>query len=264
MVFGRLAYGLVIYVLFMPSFGVCEKWAPDIYPFGKGALKVIMKGPCNSLIGIVHNDSQPNTFAFPTGTTAYGQNDSDGNSTFGLYAEARQYANSGVVTNEAVSMNFGGYPSLSLPPDRSIGTLEQNPIALTVAAGGDWPSSIGIHISKEGQKPNTFLTGIYLSPMSWERYGIFIDSGIGTPLVIRHDTQQVGIRLLGSGDIKPMYSAFTYTDASGTNRFAIKQDGHLFFTNTATTSIPPASSINSGWLKIEIDGQIKLIPYFDP
>ena len=242
-------------------------------PFGKGSLKTYARGNLGSMIGIAHNDLPAATWGFPTGVTGYGRNDNAGNAAFGIYAEARQYSTSGGVTNEIDSFNHGGAPSAALPPDRSIGSIQNHPIALTVGAGGDYDSSIGIHIVGEGSSPQGFLTGLYLQPACCKTYGIFLDStavDTHTPLVIAHATNRVGLNIITRGSVNVDNAFLSYSDGNGVNKFSIKQDGKLLF-RTAITQLThgvagaadalPATP--AGYLKIQIDGDVKVIPYYN-
>ena len=247
----------------------------DPYPaFGQGAFKVYATGNHNCIIGIADNDNPASTFGFPTGVTGYGRNRNAGNTAFGIYAEARQYATTGVVTNEIDSFNHGGAPSLALPPNRAIGTSDQHPVALTVGAGGDYDSSIGIHICREGSLPQKFLTGIYYSSDACVSYGIFFDSTSSstyTPLVIKHAVSKVGLQIQGSGTPVSGNAWLTYTDGNGVAKFAIKQDGRVYFDTTITQTthgVAGAAQVlpsnPTGYLKVEIGGNIKVIPYYEP
>jgi len=247
----------------------------DPYPaFGAGAFKAYTTANHNCIIGIAHNTNPAATFGFPTGVTGHGRNSNEGNTAFGIYAEAYQYANTGVVTNEIDSFNFGAAPSSALPPNRAIGTPQQHPVALTVGAGGTADSSIGIHIVGEGSSPRKFLTGIYLHPSACANYGLFIDSydtDTATAIVAKHAASQVAMRIIGTGTPVANNAVMVYTDSTNSNKFSLKQDGHVAFTSgitvTTTGSAGAAQALPSnpvGYLKIEIDGFIRLVPYYAP
>lgn len=247
-----------------------DGWSPG---FG-GTFRVMDMTGANALVGSVHNKKPANTLAFPTGVTGYGRSDNAGNQAFGLFGRADLYASGGgVVTNEVNSFNFGGSPSASLPPNRSFGTTDVLPIALTVAAGGNYPSAIGIHLSREGENPQPFLTGMYFSPDSVVNYGVFIDSVAGsthTPLVVAHAVGKVGIQIRGRGTPVPSGAWLSYTDGNGVDQFAIKQDGHLSFsagitqtTHGAAGAAVPLPSNPTGYIKVEIGGATKVIPYYE-
>ena len=149
----------------------------DAPAFG-GIILGMTRGSANSIVGAVRNNSAANTDAYPTGVTGFGRTDSAGNQAFGLFGRADLYS-TGVVTNEMNSFNYSAAPSAALPPNRAIGTTERHPIALTVAAGGDYNSSIGIHIVREGSEPRSFLTGIYFNPDSVTTTGTLISAAGG-------------------------------------------------------------------------------------
>lgn len=247
----------------------------DVYPaFGTGAFKTIAKGSVNSFIGIAHNNLPPNTLSFPTGVTGYGRNDNSGNHAFGIYAEARQYASTGVVTNEIDSFNHTAIPSTNLPPDRSIGTLQNHPVALTVGAGGNYDSSIGIDICREGSQPRSFLTGIYLNADACKTFGIVIDAsstqGPELPLLIKHRNSQPATRLQAVGtDVSANNAVLIVTNVSSVDTFSVRQDGRVSFNVDITQSTRGVAgaaqtlpSNPDGYLKILINGITKLIPYY--
>jgi hypothetical protein len=247
----------------------------DPSPFVEGAFKVLATDNNNSIIGIVNNNNPPATFGFPTGVTGYGRNNNSGNTAFGIYAEARQYANTGVVTNEIDSFNHGAAPSSNLPPDRSIGTSQQVPVALTVAAGGTANSSIGIDIAREGSSPQSFLTGIYINSNAVVNYGIFIDStntSTHEPLVVKHSVSKIGIRIRGEGTPVANNAFFTYEDGSGSSVFSIRQDGRIGIDSSAlqqnTVGAAGAASVlpsnPTGYFKIIVGGFTKVVPYYEP
>lgn len=242
--------------------------------FGVVSMKVFGSGYHNSIVGLAENNLAANTFAFPTGVTGYGKNVSDGNQVFGIYAEGKQYADTGVATNEIDSFNYGAAPSSNLPPNRSIGTTQQHPIALTIGAGGTANSSIGIHLGREGSSPQRFLTGIYLDRDSITTYGLFIDStstDTHTAIVAKHSPTKEAIRVNGVGTPQPNYAWLIYTDGTGADKFSIRQDGRCAFSSgiTQTTrGVAGAAQVlptnPTGYLKVDIAGFIKVIPYYEP
>jgi hypothetical protein len=247
----------------------------DTYPaFGPGVFKAYANGNTNCIIGIAHNTNPPATLGFPTGVTGYGKNDNAGNTAFGIYAEARQFANTGVVTNEIDSFNHGAAPSANLPPDRSIGTSQQHPVALTIASGGTADSSIGIHIAKEGSSPQRFLTGMYISPDACATYGVYIDctsTSDALPCLIKHNNTRPGLRINGTQALSADAAWFVYSDGDGAERFSMKQDGRPRWptTNTqATVGIAGAASVlpanPTGYLKVQIGNFTRVIPYYEP
>jgi hypothetical protein len=247
----------------------------DIYPaFGTGVFKTISWNYHNGIIGIVENKLPPATLAFPTGVTGYGRNSVAGNTAFGIYAEARQYANTGCVSNEIVSFNHGAPPSPNLPPDRSIGTAQQLPIALTVSAGGTANSSIGIEIVREGSSPQKFITGMYIRPDAYVDYGIFIDSNaesMAESLVVKHSVNKTAINVVGVGTPEPILAWISYSDELANDIFSIKQSGKCSYNTSITQSTVGAAGVASalpafpqGYLQIEVGGFTKIIPFYNP
>lgn len=217
------------------------------YPtFGPGALKVMYRGSfANSIIGIAHGTAPASTLTFPTGVTGYARMDNGGNCCFGIYAEARTYATTGIPTNEIDTFNHGGPPTGILPPDRSIGTAQQVPVGITVGADGDYNSDIGIHISIGGQQPRKWLTGIYIGQNSCVNYGLFIDAIAGstyTSMFVRHSTARTGFILSGVGAVVPASAAFQIFDGTAVDAFAIKQNGDLFI-----KSLQILTTRRTGW-----------------
>jgi len=248
----------------------------DAYPaFGTGVFKTISWNFNNGIIGIVDNKLPSSTVAFPTGVTGYGKNNNNGNTAFGIYAEARQFANAGVVSNEIDSFNHGASPSTNLPPNRSIGTTQQHPIALTIGAGGTANSSIGIHIAKEGSSPQQFLTGIYIDTDSTKDYGLFIDStssSTHTSIVAKHSVSNTAINVRGVGVPVANNSWIAYIDGSGNNVFSIRQDGRIGIDSSALrqTTVGAAGAAQvlpsnpTGYFKVIVGGFTKVIPYYEP
>ncbi len=227
----------------------------ESYPaFGLTPLKVFTKGAMNAIVGIAHNTRPAATLAFPTGLTGYGRNDNAGNTAFGIYGEARQYANTGCVSNEIDSFNHGAAPSGNLPPNRAIGTPQQHPVALTVGAGGSANSSIGIHICQEGSSPQKFLTGIYVDYNAIQSFGLFVDAvstSSFTSAVVKHSVNTIGLSLIGEGTPVAGNAAMTYSDGNGVTRFALRQNGSLDLQSAtavvAVNGTPVLGARNTGW-----------------
>jgi len=244
--------------------------------FGAGVLRVMSFGNLNSIIGITRNNLPPNTLSFPTGVTGYGRNDSNGNLVFGIYAEARQYASTGCVTNEVASFNHTVAPSPNLPPNRGIGTPENQPIAFSVGAGGLFDSSIGIHIIREGSLPRKFLTGMYFNYDSCIDYGLYVAAhatlgGPVTSAVIENSGVGINLRLQTTGTATPTSAMLVCLNSAGVEQMAIKQDGRLAFAITVTQATvgvagaaPAIPATPTGYLKISVNGFPKVIPYYEP
>jgi hypothetical protein len=246
------------------------------YPAFGGVSNLIARGGNNCLVGISHNNLSANTTSFPTAVTAYSRNDNGGNASFGIYAQATQYATTGVVTNEIDSFNMTAAPSSALPPDRSIGTSQNVPVALTVAAGGSFASSIGIHLAKEGSSPQQFLCGIYINPDSCSNYGLFVDAdasnGPTTAALIKYLASNTGLQIQASGTTVAGNASLKIVNTSGTPVFSIRQDGKI---NTGAAGVNTQTTIGvagaaavlpsnpTGYLQIVVGGLVKAIPYYE-
>jgi len=223
----------------------------------------------------MRNNLAANFTSFPTAVTAMGRNENAGNTVFGIYAPAYQEAISGVATNEIDSFNMTIAPSSNLPPNRSIGTSQNLPVALTVAAGGNFASAIGIQISKEGSSPQQFLTGIYINPDACSTFGMVLDASAASTMtattLIKHQTGVHCSQFQGVGSPSVSTSWLLYVDGNGVTQFGIKESGQLFFStgNTATTvgAAGAASALPSnptGYALIQVNGATKKIPYYEP
>jgi hypothetical protein len=244
------------------------------YPaFGSGVFRAIQKGTTNCIIGIVHNNSAASTLAEPCAITGYGRVDNGGNVVFGIFGRADIYGTSGVATNEVDSFNFGGAPSSTLPPDRSIGTAQLHPIAWTVAAGGSHNSSIGIHICREGGTPQQFLTGMYLSADAIVNYGIVVDAvstSTQIPALLKHGVGAIAVQVQGVGTPVGSNAWLTYVDGGGVTQFSVKQNGQLSFASgVSQTTVGAAGTASSlptvptGYLKVMVNGLAKAVPYYE-
>lgn len=200
------------------------------YPtFEPGALSLIQKGNgYNCFIGIAHNSMPANTNVQPCAVTGYSRVDNTGNIGFGIFGRADLRATTGVATNEVNSFNYGGNPSLAFPPDRSVGTAQSLPIALTVAAGGAYNSSIGVHIAREGSEPQKFLTGVYFASDAFVNYGVVMDAVAGSthlPILLKHGVGAIGFQVQGVGTPVAANSAIQYVDGNGVVQWTVKQSG---------------------------------------
>jgi hypothetical protein len=191
-------------------------------------------GSGNCFVAGVTQNSSPNTTNYPTAVTGYGVQDvaSTGNTVYSMFGRADLYA-TGVATAEFNTFNYAAAPSATLPPDRSIGTTQYHPITLTVAAGGDYDSSIGIHIDQEGSEPQSFLTGIYMGPAGVATYGLFIDAA--TAVGSRGPTTGAVIRNYGAGGANLVLQTtggetasnlvLSIINSAGSGKFGVTQDG---------------------------------------
>lgn len=186
----------------------------------------------NAIVGEQKNNAAASTTIFPAGVVAYGTVLNTGNQTFGLFARADLPVSTGVATNEVNSFNVTvGDATTAYPPDRSIGTTQRLPIALTVASGGSFKSAIGIHIAKEGSAPQQFRTGIYMNPDAIADYGLFIDAdasnGAGTlGALVKSKASVIPLQFQTVGTVVSA-NAMMLAVANGTNVFAIKQGGYF-------------------------------------
>ena len=205
------------------------------YPaFGPGTFRAVSVGANNGIIGIAYNNAVANTAIFPTGVTGYGRSDNNGNEVFGLFGRADIYATGGgVVTNEVNTFNYGAAPSSTLPPNRSFGTTQQLPITLTVAAGGNFNSAIGIHVTQEGSAPQSFLTGIYTDPTGVINNGIIVGAsstqGPTTSAELQNSGSGVNLNLITMGTASPSNNVFQVLNSSRTIQAAITQNGQATF-----------------------------------
>ena len=244
-------------------------WSPA---FGSGVLGAFTTDKSNAFVGKVLNDEPPATMAFPTGVTGYGRYNNAGNVAFGIFGRADGYA-AGVATNEFNSFNFAGAPTTALPPDRSFGTAQIVPVAVTVAAGGDYPSCIGVQICKEGSEPQQFRHGIYMNYDACVDTGLFIDAYSGSThvaVIAKHSVSKEAYKAIGVGTPVANNAWLDYQDGNGNITFSIKQDGRLSFSTGITQSTRGAAgaatalpSNPTGYLKVEIGGLIKVIPYYE-
>lgn len=129
----------------------------------------------NAVTGSIIQDGT-NGASQPSGVTGYGAVRSASHAAFGLFGRGDCYT-TGVCTNEVNSFNLNASLGAgTFPPDRSATTTQTVPVALTVAAGGSFPSLIGVQIAKEGGSPQQFYSGLYTNPDAVFSNGIFIDA----------------------------------------------------------------------------------------
>lgn len=206
-------------------------------------------GMANGIIGAVRNTRAADTLAYPTGVTGYGRTDNAGNQAFGLFGRADLY-NTGVATNEINSFNYAGSASSNLPPDRGIGTTQKHPICLTIGAGGNYSSSIGIHITPEGSEPQKFLTGIYMAYDSCVTTGLHIaahaTAGAATyGAIIEAEASGVNLSLKTKGTAIAANAMLACYDSGDVVKFALKQNGDIYSTG-GLSLVSPTSLIGYG------------------
>jgi hypothetical protein len=228
-----------------------------------------------AILGKTVNNASAATTIFPVGVSGWGVTNNAGNTAFGLWGRADLYS-TGVATNEVNSFNYYANATAQTydPPDRSIGTTEILPIALTVAAGGSYSSAIGIQICGEGYNPQAFHTGIYMNLDSYLESGIFIDApttgGSTNTAIFRNSGNGINLVLPTMGTAQPNNSVMQVVDSAAAAKFAIKQDGRLYFntgiTQTTVGSTGSASALPAnplGYLNIELAGVGNVVvPYY--
>lgn len=204
--------------------------------FGPGTIRAITQGNRNAIIGIAQNTNPSSTLSFPTGVTGLGTIvvGSEGNTAFGGYLEAITYANTGTPCGAEVDVfNYGAAATTNWPPDRSIGTTQQSPIALTVGAGGTQNSHTAIQIVQEGSAPNTFLYGLGIMANAVTSWGIVVDatSGVGPNIaaLLKHKTTAVALQIQAVGTATPANSVMQIIDTASAFTFGIRQDGKFKF-----------------------------------
>lgn len=207
-----------------------DSWTPA---FGISTMEVYANGIRNSLIGAARNTATPATLGFPTGVTGLGRNDNAGNTAFGVYAEGRQYATSGVVVGaELDSFNMTGTaPTNTTTPNRSIGTPQQLPNAVTIAAGGTAASWCGVHVAREGSSPQSFLYGMLFDANAVTESAIVIEASLGVgpalPMLVKHKTSQIAAQFQGVGAPISSNAWMQYVDGALAVQIAFYQDGSI-------------------------------------
>ena len=229
----------------------------------------------NAIVGAVVQ-SGPGS-SFPCGITGYGKQNNAGNQAFGVFGRADLYQ-FGLATNELNTFNYKAGPPGTFPPNRSFGITNAIPVSLTIAAGGNFQSLIGIQICKEGSEPQNYVCGLYTNPDGCTTYGLWVDS-----------TSTAGpieaIKANFRGDLTNNYGFVTQYkvaspsasarfiqcfDNAGGTKFAVKPSGQLVFgsglTQTTRGTAGAATTLPSnptGYLTVEINGSTKVIPYYE-
>jgi len=222
-----------------------DSWMPG-GSFGTSVFEVYSRGGTrNAIVGAVRNTV--GGAYFPTGVTGLGRLDAAGGVAFGIYAEARQYANTGVaVGGEIDSFNYGAAPTNTTTPDRGIGTAQQLPNAVTVAAGGTADSWCGIHVAREGSAPRQFRYGVIFSADAVTQSAIVIEStsttGPDLPVLIKHKPAATALQVNGQGAPIAANAWLTYFDGAAAEKFAVKQNGEVFIAATKVLG-----SRDTGW-----------------
>ena len=237
--------------------------------------RVATEGNTNSIVGAVVQTGPAN--GYPCGLTGYGKLNHDGNQAFGVFGRAD--ANSfGVATNEFNTFNNKANPPVVFPPNRAFGITDTIPVTITCAAAGTYQSLIGLHICQEGSEPNNYVCGIYTNADAVTNYGVFIDStasegpNVGVSIKSKH-TSNTSVNLeLQSKNPSPHASAdfIRCFDSGGLLKFAVRPTGLMRFgsgIDQATVGIPGAASVlpsnPTGYLRVEIAGSTKVIPFYE-
>ena len=273
--------GAYTFSSFAGTFSGTHPMDEDYPAFGPGSFRSISKGSgtadmANGIIGIVNNDLNANTTAYPCGVTGYGRTNKAGNTAFGLFGQAALY-NTGVATNEMNSMNFYAAPTTTLPVNRGIGTTEKLPICLTVAAGGSYNSAIGIQICKEGSLPRQFQNAFYVNSDCYVNSAIYIaapsSGGVNsTSVFVENEGTGINLTLKTMNSATAGNAVFTVLNTSEVTQMAIRQNGRLTFKTGITQSTVGAAGGASalpatplGYLQIELLSGLTpyVIPYYN-
>lgn len=215
------------------AFTGASPWDSWIPAFGVSAVEVVTTGLRNAVIGVARNNAPAGTLGFPTGVTGYGRNDNAGNTAFGIYAEGRQFATSGcVVGAELDSFNMTGTaPTNTTVPDRSIGTTQQLPNAVTIGAGGTANSWCGTHFVREGSSPQSFLYGAIFDANAVVESAIVVEAspGVGPtlPMLVKHKVASIAAQFQGVGTPVGSNAWLQYVDGSSVVQQSFKQDGSI-------------------------------------
>lgn len=222
-------------------------------------------GYWNGLVATATNSTSDDSTLFPTAVTGLGCNRSDGSTAFGGYFEAIARA-AGAVTNEIDSFNYYGNPAIAYPPDRSIGITTAMPIAITIGAGGDYPSFAGTHVVKEGSSPQQFIVGHYVSPDAAFSFGVFVDANSTSSPSVSASLRNTGATSSNQNLALQMMSAtpdagakfIAATNSAGSGVFNVLADGttqakdyefldgSTAIDNVAWTSYTPTVTSSSG------------------
>lgn len=247
--------------------------------FGPGTIRAVTIGNRNSIIGIAQNNLAPGTLAFPTGVTGLGVVDvaALGATAFGGYFEGITYAPTGTVCGAEIdSFNFSGVASTTnFPPDRSIGTTQQSPIALTVGAGGTQNSHTAIHIVKEGSSPSSFLYGLGVNADAVTEWGMIIDaaSGVGPNIaaLLKHKTSAIALQLQAVGSPTAANAVLQIINTAAAFVFGIRQDGKIrYATANVQTTVGAAGGASAlpatplGYLRAFLESGTEVaVPYYN-
>lgn len=238
--------------------------------------RVATEGNYNAIVGAVVQTGPSS--GFPCGLTGYGKLNHAGNQTFGVFGRV-DLRTAGVGTNEFNTFNYNAGPPGVFPPDRSFGIVNTIPVTVTVAAGGTQQSLIGVQLAPEGSEPNSFVCGIYTNPDAVTDFGVLIDSNTtqgpveGIHVNNKHTNASHSNVVLQTRNAAPNASS-TFVkclNSTGNILFGIRASGQAVFNSASlvqtTVGTPGAASVlpsnPTGYLKVEINGSQKVIPYYE-
>jgi len=217
------------------SFGTTDSsWSP----FGTPQGIFSAHGNNNALLGYALNDLTTPTLSFPTGTSGYGKEASNGNQVFGLYGLGELWASGGGVAlgAEFTARNYSGHnPDTNLPPNVAIGTPTSVTTGENVTCGTETSTkdcSIGIYVANESGNASdpVFNTGLYMS--LYRQFGLFIDampSGNQTTAVLQNNGTGIALELHTTGSPVPNNTVLEVIDQAMSPHFDVRQNGDVYF-----------------------------------
>lgn len=241
--------------------------------------RVTSQNGFNAIVGATVNDSAAGDGTFPTAISGYAKLNRNGNTAFGLFAMAEQHS-FGVATNEVNTFNYKSGPPGVFPPNRAFGISNSVPVSLTVAAGGTYQSLIGVQVCREGSVPNNYVCGYYSNPDAVTDYGVFVDADSSNGPDISGLFKTPGSALNSSAMLLQTTNAapdatsrfLRCLNSAGVQLLSIKTDGRLAFDSSglsqATVGTAGAANVlpsnPTGYIKIDVNGSPKVIPYYEP
>lgn len=211
------------------------------YPaFGPSAVHGRSTAKYHGVIGETVQDGS-NGYSFPIGTLGYGRLSSPGNQVFGGFFRADQYS-SGVATTEFNTFNYSEDAPANYPWSRGFGITASVPVAITIAAGGDYVSAAAIEIGQEGSHPNSFQFGIALQKKGVKKWSIYQDADAvdgptsGMYMAIPGDGINLVLRTMKA--VQPKNAVLAIVNAAGNERASVRQDGSGNFGTGAGSHLP--------------------------
>lgn len=248
----------------------------SIPAFGPALVAGKAHGNYHGVMGVSVQDNDVGDYSFPCGIFGYGKLNSAGNQAFGIFGRVDLHSY-GCGSHELNSFNYSSAPPGVFPPDKSFGISNTIPVCLTIAAGGDYETLIGLHFGREGSDPNTFVCGIYMSPDAVTAYGIIVDASSSAGPIqsanLKNPMNQAGSRILilQAMNSPNASSKFISVLNSGSSElFAIDNFGRISQPSSLTASTVGAAGVATvlpanptGYLKVAINGVGKKIPYYE-